>query len=210
MTSIGVLQIAIFFGLILVCTKPLGAFMATRVRRTAHLPASGSPVARSTHLQAHRREGGSGAALDPIHGRAAELQPLRLPADLPAAARTGLSALQSSALQRGQCSSGPGVQHRDQLRHQHQLAGVLRRIDHELFRADGRPGGAELRFGGRRHRDCGRAYPRVRPAGKEDHRQLLGGRHSRDRIRAAADLDRGWPAVRLAGRRFRISNRTPK
>src|SRR5437016_6171817 len=28
MTSIGVLQIAIFLGLILVCTKPLGAFMA--------------------------------------------------------------------------------------------------------------------------------------------------------------------------------------
>src|SRR5271165_4662235 len=28
MTSIGVLQIAIFFGLILACTKPLGAFMA--------------------------------------------------------------------------------------------------------------------------------------------------------------------------------------
>src|SRR6202166_1931896 len=28
MTSVGVLQIAIFFGLILVCTKPLGAFMA--------------------------------------------------------------------------------------------------------------------------------------------------------------------------------------
>src|SRR5258708_3355298 len=28
MTSIGVLQIAIFFGLILACTKPLGAYMA--------------------------------------------------------------------------------------------------------------------------------------------------------------------------------------
>ena len=28
MTSVGVLQIAIFFALILVCTKPLGAFMA--------------------------------------------------------------------------------------------------------------------------------------------------------------------------------------
>src|SRR6266446_5062864 len=28
MTSVGVLQIAIFFGLILVCTKPLGSFMA--------------------------------------------------------------------------------------------------------------------------------------------------------------------------------------
>jgi potassium-transporting ATPase potassium-binding subunit len=28
MTSIGILQIAIFLGLILVCTKPLGAYMA--------------------------------------------------------------------------------------------------------------------------------------------------------------------------------------
>ena len=34
-----------------------------------------------------------------------------------------------AALRRGQCSAGPGVQHGDQLRHQHQLAGVLRRID---------------------------------------------------------------------------------
>src|SRR6202011_3605043 len=28
MTSIGILQIALFFGLVLVCTKPLGAYMA--------------------------------------------------------------------------------------------------------------------------------------------------------------------------------------
>src|ERR1700682_3709 len=28
MTSVGILQIALFFGLILVCTKPLGAYMA--------------------------------------------------------------------------------------------------------------------------------------------------------------------------------------
>ena len=40
MTSIGVLQIAIFFGLILICAKPLGAFMAQGVRRSAHVPAS--------------------------------------------------------------------------------------------------------------------------------------------------------------------------
>src|SRR5579864_752585 len=41
MTSIGVLQIAIFFGLILVCTKPLGAFMANLFegRRTFLHPA---------------------------------------------------------------------------------------------------------------------------------------------------------------------------
>ena len=35
MTSIGVLQIAMFFGLILVCTKPLGAFMARCLRASA-------------------------------------------------------------------------------------------------------------------------------------------------------------------------------
>src|ERR1700676_5353078 len=41
MTSIGVLQIAIFFGLILICTKPLGAFMANvfEGRRTFLHPA---------------------------------------------------------------------------------------------------------------------------------------------------------------------------
>ena len=41
MTSIGVLQIAIFFGLILICTKPLGAFMANLFegRRTFLHPA---------------------------------------------------------------------------------------------------------------------------------------------------------------------------
>ena len=38
-------------------------------------------------------------------------------------------------------------------------------IDAELLRADGRADGAELRFGGRRNRDCDRAGPRLRPAG---------------------------------------------
>ena len=35
MTSIGVLQIAIFFGLILVCAKPLGSYMARSSKDSA-------------------------------------------------------------------------------------------------------------------------------------------------------------------------------
>lgn len=56
MTSIGVLQIAIFLGLILVCTKPLGAFMAKLFEGSAYLAAPGSTVARSPHVQASWRE----------------------------------------------------------------------------------------------------------------------------------------------------------
>ena len=38
--------------------------------------------------------------------------------------------------------------------------------------------------------DRDRADPRLRAPGKEDHRQFLGGRHTRHGLRAAADLDR--------------------
>ncbi len=37
MTSIGIFQIALFLGMILACTKPLGAYMAKRVRGRAHV-----------------------------------------------------------------------------------------------------------------------------------------------------------------------------
>jgi hypothetical protein len=84
-------------------------------------------------------------------------------------------------------SSNGSVQHRHQLRDQHQLAGLQRRIDAELFRPDGRPYGAELRIGRSRHR---RAVAMVRGFARhqtEDHRQLLGGPDARDGVCAAAD-----------------------
>ena len=90
MTTIGILQIALFFGLILVCAKPLGAYMARRLRRPAHVSAPGAALAGSADLQADRSEGRRGAALDAIHGLAAQLQHLRVPARLPAAARSGV------------------------------------------------------------------------------------------------------------------------
>ena len=80
MTSIGVLQIAIFFGLILRLHEAAGRVHGERVRRTAHLPASGSAVARSADLQSDRHQGRRRAALDALHGGAAQLQHLRLSA----------------------------------------------------------------------------------------------------------------------------------
>ncbi len=44
------------------------------------------------------------------------------------------------------------VQHRGQLRHQHQLAGLLGRVDDEPSDADARPHRPELLLGGDRHR----------------------------------------------------------
>ena len=47
-------------------------------------------------------------------------------------------------------AAGPVVQHRGQLRHQHELAELRRRDDDEPPHPDGGPGGAELRVGRRR------------------------------------------------------------
>ncbi len=111
MTSIGVLQIAIFFGLILICTKPLGAFMANLFegRRTFLHPAL-----RWLEVLTYKLIG----VKEDVEQRwtqytAALLsyQYLWLPADVPAAAGTGIPAVQSAALQCQQRAAGPGVQY---------------------------------------------------------------------------------------------------
>ena len=61
---------------------------------------------------------------------------------------------------RGQLAR-PGVQHRGQLRHEHQLAKLRRRDDDELPVADARAHGAELCLGGVRHGRAGRADSRL-------------------------------------------------
>ena len=66
------------------------------------------------------------------------------------------------------------LQHRRQLRHQHQLAELRRRKHDVLPRPDGRPDGAELRLGRDRHRHRGRADPRLRPRIGQVDRQFLG------------------------------------
>ena len=86
----------------------------------------------------------------------------------------------------GQCQPGLVVQYRGQLRHQHQLAGLRRRADHELPDPDAGADGPELLLGRHRHgrRLC--PDPRLRVALGQDHRQLLGRPDPLDPVRAAA------------------------
>ena len=79
------------------------------------------------------------------------------------------------------------VQHRGELHHQHQLAGLRRRDHHELSHPDARAHCAELRLGGDRHGGGCRADPRrSRARIFEDGRQFLGRSHARHALHPAA------------------------
>ena len=97
-----------------------------------------------------------------------------------------------------------GVQHRGQLRHQHELAELRRREHDEPPHADGGAGGAELRVGRRRARRGRRPDPGPRAAPVGHHRQLLG------RPRARAPCAILLPAGRRRRRRARQPGRHPE
>ena len=169
MTANGLLQIGLFFLVILALTKPIGAFMARLFegeRTFLH------PVLRPLERLVYKLCGVHEDQEQRWTGYAASLLVFSL-----------VSLLFTYLIQRLQGllpfnpqgfgrrtrpgshgdDAGPGVQHRRQLHHQHELAGVQRRIDDELPGADGGAGRAELRLGGRRHRGRDRAGPRLRP-----------------------------------------------
>ena len=83
---------------------------------------------------------------------------------------------------------GPIVQHRGQLRHQHQLAVLFGRERPRLRGSDGRSHGAELRVGGGRNRGRHRSGARFRAQSHRPAGQLLGGSHSHLLSSSAADL----------------------
>ena len=99
-----------------------------------------------------------------------------------------------------QCLCGLFVQHGDQLRHQHELAGICWRTVDELSDTDGGAGGSELFLG--RDRDGGgdRTHPGLRaPHGKESG-QRMGGPDPRHALDPAADLLRLRIVPGAAGR----------
>ncbi len=141
MTINGWAQIALFCGLVLLLTRPLGGYLDNVMagRRTLL-----SPVLRPVEHGFYRLAG-----IDPseeqswwVYARAMIVFPswLRLP--LSAAAPAGPAAAQSAGhVRRGARSRG---QHRRELPDQHQLAELRRRIDDELSLADGRSHRSEL------------------------------------------------------------------
>ena len=200
MTSIGILQILVFFGLILLVTKPVGLFMSRLFqgeRTFLH------PVLRPIEALVYKLCGVREDQEQRWTQYAASLLSFSLFSFLFVYALQrlqGLPAAQSAGVRSRPGASRPGVQHRHQLHDEHELAGVQRRIDDELPRPDGRAGRAELRLRGRRHRGGHRADSRLCAAGDRPDRELLGRPDPRDALRADSDRPRRGPRLLLAGR----------
>ena len=88
----------------------------------------------------------------------------------------------------GARAAGARVQHRRQLRHEHELAELRRRVDDEPPDADGRADGAELRLRRGRHRRRRRADPRADPPTQRRRSGTSGSTSPRVRLRVLLPL----------------------
>ena len=156
MTSNDWIQLVLYFVVLAALAKPLGWFMA-RVYE-------GKPCGLDRALGWLERGIYRVAGIDPqrgnelaqVHRRGAAVQRRRIPGRLCAAAIAGPCC---RSIRKSLPANTPdsGVQHRGQLRHEHQLAELRRRDDDELSLADARADGAELRLGRVRHGRAGGA-----------------------------------------------------
>ena len=137
--------------------------------------------------------------MDGVRALAARVQRGLRPRPLPPPARPGRAAAEPDR-RRGR-SAGARLQHRRQLRHQHELAELRRRVDHGPPHPDGRAHRAELRLGRGRHRRRRRPDPRPHPAPLGDDRELLGRPDADHHPDPAAARDRDRAAAGQPGRR---------
>ena len=157
-----------------------GARLHRREDRPVGRAGPGRAVAVPAERCARRRRHG----LEALRGRGAAVQPARRAGRLRVAAPAGRAAAESAGLR---CGVGRFVvQHGRQFRHQHQLAGLRRRIDDELPDADARARRAELRVGRDRNGGARRIHPRLCPQAVERSRQFLGRHDALDALCAAA------------------------
>ena len=199
MSTNGIAQIVFYLAVVAALTPPLGlvhraglrgaqrprADARARARRARHLPAA-----------AHRRVARAG--LEGLLRGGARVQRRELRAAVRDPAPPGAPAAQPERLPGHELERR--VQHGGQLRHQHQLAVLRRRGDPLLPEPDGRPDGAELRVGRRRHGRARRRHPGVRAPRHRSPRQLLGRPGAHHALHPAAAGDRVRPDPRLAGR----------
>ena len=198
MTVNGWLQILLFIGAVAAITRPAGRYMAlVFAGERTWLDRVLRPVERGIYKLC-RIDVDARDAVDGVRLVAACVQ-LRVDARLVCpSAPAGLAAVQPAGLRRG--VSAFRVQHRLVIHHQYELAGVLRRIHHELSHADGRPRLSELRLRRGRHRAGGRLHPRHRPTRAGHDWQLLGGHDAVAALDSVAGLRRDRPGLRVAGR----------
>ena len=189
MTGAAWLQIAALIALVLVGTRLLGPYLA-QVYGGGRAPGDRVflPVERALY-----RFGGVDPGREQQWPRlcpvAACLQRGFGRRALPAPTGPGRAAAQSDG--RGRRAAGARLQHRRQLRHEHELAELRRRGDDEPPDADGRADGAELRFG--RGRDLGRdRASSAASCGASRRRSATSGSTSSGRRLASCCRSRSW------------------
>ena len=127
---------------------------------------------RARLLPDRRHRPGPRAGLEELREDGSRLQRLLLPRPLRDPAPPGAPVPQPEPLQGGARASL--AQHRRELRHEHELAVLRRRVDDVVLHADGRARGAAVRLGRRRDGRARRRHPRDRAPLVRHARQLLG------------------------------------
>ena len=208
MSALGIYQILFYFVVVLALTKPVGVFMARRLRGRADVSPSAAAAARAAVLQAVGRPRRRRAALDGLRRRVSRVPRREVRVRVYAIMR----------LQGCLPAEPDGIQHR------------ARAVERDADDADLAFNTAASfmtntnwqSYGGETTMsyftqmaalavqnftsaaagiaDRHRADARLCAAGVEDDRQLLGRSDARTRLRPAADLVRGGAAVRVAGR----------
>ena len=133
------------------------------------------PAARAADLPCRPHRSRPGAVLGRVRALGHRVQPGVGARLVRPGAPPGLAAAQPLLGRVG--AAVPRLQHRRELRHQHELAELRRRDDDERPGPDDRAHGAELRLGRGRHGGRRRADPRLHAPARGDHRQLLGRPH---------------------------------
>ena len=197
MTLVGWLQIALTLALVVVCAIPLSKIIADAYagERNFLTPVLG-PVERAFYRL---------AGVDPAReqdwfaytSRDGRLFRRRLPLALRPAAPAELSAAEPARLRRRRARSR--LQHLVQLHHQHELAELQRRDDHESSHPDARAHRAQLRLGGDGPRHGVRAGARIRALVGGDGWQLLGRPDPGHALHPPADLGRRRARLRRPG-----------
>ena len=182
-------QLLALVAVIAITTPLLGSYLA-RVYGDGSAPGDRRVrPARTRHLPTCRRRRAARAAMDHLRPLGAGVQ--RGVHRVPVSAAAGARGLAAQPDRRGRGVTDDRVQHRRQLRDEHELAELQRRVDDERSDPDGRPRRAELRVRRGRH-GCGdRLRARPGPAAIGHDRELLGGPHPhRDPGAAAPRLRR--------------------
>ena len=185
----GIAQILLFFGLIVACTKPLGLYMA---RVFAGERTFLSPVFAPVERLCYRLFGVRPDEDMPwtVYGFAMlmfSVVGIVLTYVLLRAQGSALPVMESAPLQRQRHDARPGVQHRELVRDEHQLAELLAGNDDFLLLEHGLARGPQLDVGGDGYRGSDRDRSWLRASAGKRHRQLLGRRHPSDALHSAAD-----------------------